>query len=106
MFESSSLTSRTSSSRNTISWAKTKTAGSTLKFAKAVTDFPKLASLPITFRLLAEGFYKAASTLRLWHHKWHPLKFCLIVDDFGVKYVALNISIFFWSYLKNPWCAV
>jgi hypothetical protein len=49
MFASSSLTSWTSSSRNTISQAEIETAGSTLKFAKAVTDLPKLASLPITF---------------------------------------------------------
>jgi hypothetical protein len=41
-------------------------------------------------RLLAEGYYKADSTPGLWRHKWHPIQFCLIVDDFGVEYVGLK----------------
>ena len=24
----------------------------------------------------------------LWHHKWRPIKFPLVVDDFGVKYIG------------------
>jgi hypothetical protein len=40
--------------------------------------------------LVAEGFYKAATTPELWRHKWRPLQFCLIVDDFGVKYVGIE----------------
>jgi len=24
----------------------------------------------------------------LWHHKTRPIKFCLVVDDFGIKYVG------------------
>jgi hypothetical protein len=39
---------------------------------------------------LAEGYYKVASTPGLWHHKWHPIQFCLIVNDFGVEYVGLK----------------
>jgi hypothetical protein len=102
MFASSSLTSRTSSSRNTISWAKTEMAGSTLKFAKAVTDFPKLASLPITFsNHVAEGFYEAASTPGLWHHKLRLLQFCLIVDDFCVEYVSIEHFNFLLDLLKK-----
>ncbi len=41
-------------------------------------------------RLLAEGYYKAESTPGLWHHKWCPIQFCLIIDDFGVEYVGLE----------------
>jgi hypothetical protein len=40
--------------------------------------------------LEAKGFYEAASTPRLWRHKWRPIQFCLIVDDSGVKYVGLG----------------
>ncbi len=40
--------------------------------------------------LLAEGYYQADSTPGLWHHKWCPIQFCLIVDDFGVKYVGIE----------------
>jgi hypothetical protein len=41
-------------------------------------------------RLEAKGFYEAASTPSLWHPKWRPIQFCLIVDDFGVEYVGLE----------------
>jgi hypothetical protein len=49
-----------------------------------------LANNLLCSRLLAEGYYKVASTPGLWHHKWCPVQFCLIVDDFGVKYVGLK----------------
>ena len=35
-----------------------------------------------------EGYYKAATTPGLWCHKWSPIKFFLLVDDFGIKYVG------------------
>jgi hypothetical protein len=41
-------------------------------------------------RLLAEGYYEAESTPGLWRHKWRPIQFCLIVDDFGVEYVGIE----------------
>ncbi len=37
-----------------------------------------------------EGYYKAATTPGLWKHKWWPIQFCLIVDDFGVEYVGIE----------------
>jgi hypothetical protein len=40
--------------------------------------------------LVAEGYYEAASTPGLWRHKWRPIQFCLLVDDFGVKYVGIE----------------
>jgi hypothetical protein len=39
---------------------------------------------------VAEGYYKAASTPGLWCHKWRPIQFCLLVDNFGVKYVGIE----------------
>jgi len=41
-------------------------------------------------RLLAEGYYEAESTPGLWRHKWRPIQFYLIVDDFGVEYVGIE----------------
>ena len=35
-----------------------------------------------------EGYYEASTTPVLWRHKWVPIQFCLIVDDFGVEYVG------------------
>ena len=36
------------------------------------------------------GYYKTTTTPGLWHHKWRPIMFVLIVDDFGIKYVGKN----------------
>ena len=33
------------------------------------------------------GYYQCPTTLGLWHHKWRPILFCVIVDDFGIEYV-------------------
>ena len=49
-----------------------------------------LANNLLHTRLVAEGYYKAASTTGLWCHKWQPIHFCLLVDDFGVEYVGIN----------------
>ena len=32
------------------------------------------------------GYEPIEGTVGLWHHKTHPMKFCLCVDDFGIKY--------------------
>ncbi len=104
MFASNSLTSRTSISRSTISQAETKMAGSTLKFAKAVMDFPKLASLPITFSDCA--LLLRASTKLLPHQDFgstngvHSSSASLWVTLVS-NTLALNTSTFFWSYLKK-----
>ena len=37
-------------------------------------------------RLEKAGYYKASTTPSLWSHKWCPIQFVLIVDDFGIKY--------------------
>jgi hypothetical protein len=51
--------------------------------------------------LEAEGFYEAASTPGLWHHKWRPIQFCLIIDDFGIKYVGLEHFNYLLGILKK-----
>ncbi len=49
-----------------------------------------LANNLLRKRLEEEGYYEAHSTPGLWKHKWHPIQFCLIVDDFGVEYVGIE----------------
>ena len=49
-----------------------------------------LANDLLRSRLLAEGYYEVESTPGLWRHKWRPIQFCLIVDDFGVEYVGIE----------------
>jgi hypothetical protein len=40
--------------------------------------------------LKAKGYYEAATTPGLWRHKWQPIQFCLIVNDFAVEYVGIE----------------
>ena len=47
-----------------------------------------LANNHLRGRLEEESYYKAHSTPGLWQHKWRPVQFCLIVDNFGVEYVG------------------
>ena len=35
-----------------------------------------------------EGYYEARTNPGLWRHKWRPIQFCLVVDDFGVEYLG------------------
>jgi hypothetical protein len=44
-----------------------------------------LANDLLQSHLKAEGYYEAAATPGLWCHKWRPIQFCLIADDFGVE---------------------
>jgi hypothetical protein len=39
-------------------------------------------------RLAPHGYYECINTPGLWRHKWRPITFTLVVDDFGVKYVG------------------
>jgi hypothetical protein len=39
-------------------------------------------------RIAKFAYYKAATTLGLWHHKWHPVTFALIVDNFTIQYLG------------------
>ena len=39
-------------------------------------------------RLNKAGYYQCPTTPGLWLHKWRPILFCLIVDDFGIEYVG------------------
>lgn len=39
-------------------------------------------------RLNEHGYYQSKLVHGLWKHKWRPIQFALVVDDFGVKYVG------------------
>ena len=47
----------------------------------------RLANDLLSTRLEKVGYYEAATIPGLWRHKWCPILFVLIVDDFGIKYV-------------------
>jgi hypothetical protein len=49
-----------------------------------------LANYLLRSHLEAEGFYEAISTPGLWHHKWRPIQFCLIIDNFGIEHLMLS----------------
>ena len=38
--------------------------------------------------LLKHDYYQFSQTPGMWRHKWRPVLFSLIVDDFGVEYVG------------------
>ena len=41
-------------------------------------------------RLNNTGYYETTTMPGLWCHKWRPIMFVLIVDDFGINYVGDN----------------
>ena len=53
----------------------------------ALPQVGKLANDLLHKRFGTVGYYEAATTPGLWLHKWHPIIFSLIVDDFGLEYV-------------------
>lgn len=57
----------------------------------------KLANDLLQKRLHAKGFYQCQFTPGLWRHKWRPITFSLVVDDFGVKFVGEHHA----TYLKE-----
>ena len=47
-----------------------------------------LANELLEKRLNTHGYYQSKYFPGLWKHKWRPVQFTLVVDDFGVKYVG------------------
>ena len=48
----------------------------------------KLANNLLTEHIDEHGYYQSATTPGYWWHRWRPISFVLIVDDFGIKYVG------------------
>ncbi len=49
-----------------------------------------LANKLLTSRLDTHGYYQCQFTPGLWRHKWRPITFSLVVDNFGVKTVGIT----------------
>ncbi len=47
-----------------------------------------LANELLEKRLNENGYFQSKLVPGLWRHKWRPIQFTLVVDDFGVKYVG------------------
>ena len=60
-----------------------------------------LANIQLRERLEKEGYYEARTTPGLWRHKWRPIQFCLVVNDFGVEYVGKKHAEHLATILKN-----
>ena len=51
--------------------------------------YASLISQELLEKILEEhGYNQSQMTPGLWSHKWRPIQFTLIVDDFGVKYIG------------------
>jgi hypothetical protein len=62
-----------------------------VKYNRACTVFPKQGSSCRNSwpkRLKKHGYSQSKTTPGLWKHKWRPIIFFLIVNNFGVKYVG------------------
>eukprot|EP00804_Cyclotella_cryptica_P017131 CCRYP_003353-RB/>CCRYP_003353-RB protein AED:0.31 eAED:0.31 QI:0/-1/0/1/-1/1/1/0/405 len=71
---------------------------------KGVYGLPQsgiLANKRLETRLNAAGYYQIDATLGLWHHKWRPIMFTLMVDDFGVEYVGLSHALLLRDVLQT-----
>ena len=47
------------------------------------------------------GYTQSKHTPSLWTHKWRPVSFTLVVDDFGVKYVGEEHALHLLSVLRE-----
>ena len=62
-----------------------------------------LANKLIQQQLELYGFYEAKHTPGLWRHKTLPIKFTLVVDDFGVEYVGKEAANYLINALQNTY---
>ena len=62
-----------------------------------------LAQQLLEERLNKHGYFQSKFTPGLWTHKWRPICFSLVVDDFGVKYVGKEHAEHLVSAIKNDY---
>ena len=46
----------------------------------------------LTQNIAPHGYYHCRHTPVLWRHKWIPVNFSLVADDFGVKFVVKSVG--------------
>ena len=54
-------------------------------------------------RLEKSGYYEAYTKPGLWSHKWRPIQFVLIVDDFGIEYVRKQHALHLLKILEQTY---
>ena len=59
-----------------------------LRGCYGLTQSGRLANDLLLTRLEKEVYYEPATTPGLWSHKWCPIQFVLLLDDFGIEYVG------------------
>ena len=62
-----------------------------------------LAQKLLEERLNDEGYFQSKITPGFWTHKWRPICFTLVVDDFGVKYVGEEHARHLLSIIKRDY---
>ena len=60
-----------------------------------------LANKLLKKRLANHGYFECPRTPGLWKHKWRPIMFVLVVDDFGVKYKGKEHAQHLYAALKE-----
>ena len=77
-----------------------------LQIERAIWGLPQariLANKLLRKRLAPHGYYECINTPGLWHHKWQPITFTLVVDNFGVKYVGKEHANHLMASLKTKY---
>ena len=62
-----------------------------MKIVRGIYGLPqsgKLANDLLKKRLAEEDYFEVEHTPGLFKHKWQPVWFTLVVDDFGIKYIS------------------
>ena len=80
-----------------------------LEIRRAIYGLPqagRLANQQLKEFLEPHGYYEVEHTPGLWRHKWRPIGFTLVVDDFGVKYVGKEHALHLLSILESKYPAV
>ena len=62
-----------------------------------------LANNQLKETLATDGYYPCKQTTGLWKHKWRPIAFTLVVDDFGVKYTGKEHADHLYKSLQNAY---
>ena len=68
-----------------------------IEIRKEIYGLPQagiLANKLLKKRLTKHGYYEVEHTPGLWQHKWSPIVFTLVVDDFGMQYVGAEHAMY------------
>ena len=61
----------------------------------------RIANCFLTKSMAPNVYYQCRHTPGLWRHKWRPVTFSLIVDEFGVKYVGKKQAEHLITYIQK-----